>query len=115
MKDLVNLVGKYAVYWKEIGIELGIEFHLIHIIEADYPKQSFDCLLEILHQWLDITLNATWRSLEVALTNVSRRHLGLGPVDNLYDSQSYMHGQGGCKCECGLASTAYYAHVSAYK
>ena len=40
------------------------------------------CFHRTLNQWLQ--LDATWKTLEVALTNMNRAKLGLDPVDDVY-------------------------------
>ena len=86
MKDLNRyVIKKYATDWEDIGIELGLELDVLKITARDNPLQSVACLRETLDKWLKLnTDDATWRTLEVALTNVSRSKLGLDPVDDLY-------------------------------
>ena len=85
MRDLNRYVTrKYATDWYDIGIELGLELD-VNIIEKDNPQQSVTCFQRALDKWLKLnTDDATWRTLEVALTNVSRAKLGLDPVDDVY-------------------------------
>jgi len=84
MKELNRYVKKYAVDWKDIGIELGLELDVLDLIEKDHPQQSTACLQKTLNKWLKLAPNATWTALEVALTNVRRQQLGLDPVDDMY-------------------------------
>ena len=81
MKDLNRYVKKYAVDWKDIGIELGLELDVLDLVEKDHPHQSIACFQKTLDKWLKLAPNATWTTLEVALTNVRRQQLGLDPVD----------------------------------
>ena len=83
MKDLNRyVVRKYATDWFDIGIELGLELDVLDIIEEDYPQRSVKCFQKTLNKWLELnTDDATWKTLEVALTNVNRMNLGLDPVD----------------------------------
>ena len=99
MRDLNRyFIWEYANEWKDIGIELGLTLHVLNMIEADNPRQWLSCFQKTLDRWLKLTPNATWRSLEVALTNVRRHHLGLDPVDHVYVSDdSSIHGE--CTCE----------------
>ena len=84
MRDLNRyVVRKYAFIWKDIGIELGLPIDMLNFINEDYPKDSVGCFLGVLDRWLKLTPNATWRSLEIALTNASRQQLGLDPVDDV--------------------------------
>jgi len=84
MRDLNRYVTKkYAADWKDIGLELGLQLDTLKIIKRNNPQQAEDCCEEVLDKWLKLTPNATWKTLEVALTNVSRLQLGLDPVDDL--------------------------------
>ena len=62
-----------------------MDFDVLKTIARDNPLQSVACLRETLDKWLKLnTDDATWRTLEVALTNVNRTNLGLNPVDDVY-------------------------------
>ena len=63
MKDLNRYVKKYAVDWKDIGIELDLEFDVLDLIEKDHPQQSAACLQKTLDKWLKSNSNVTWKSL----------------------------------------------------
>jgi len=85
MRDLNRYVIKrYAADWKDIGLELGLKFDVLKMIQKDNLQQSIPCLQKTLDQWLKLTHNATWKTLEVALSNVIRQQLGLDPVDDVY-------------------------------
>ena len=93
MKDLNRYVTwKYATSWYDIGIELGLDLDVLDIIEKDHPQQSVTCFKKMLDKWLKLTVNdATWGTLEVALTNVNRAKLGLDPVDDVYGKTCSLH------------------------
>ena len=81
---------KYATKWYDIGIELGLELDVLEIIKTDNPQQSVNCFQKTLDKWLKLNNDdATWKTLEVALTNVNRAKLGLDPVDDLYGKHIY--------------------------
>ena len=85
MKDLNRFVTKkYATDWYSIGLELKLQESELNIIRKDCPQQSVTCFETTLKKWLDIDDNSTWRTLEVALTNVNRANHHLDPVDNVY-------------------------------
>ena len=87
MRDLNRYVTKkYATYWKYIGLELGLEFDMLKMIKMS-NTQNEDCFEDVLDKWLKLTPIATWRTLEVALTNVTRQQHGLDPVDDVYDGE----------------------------
>ena len=80
MRDLNRyVVKKYAADWKDIGIELGLDFDAMVCIEKDYAK-SVACFQQSLVMWLNLTPNATWKALELAITNVRRQRIGLDPI-----------------------------------
>jgi len=85
MKDLNRyVVRKYAAEWKDIGTELDIDIDMLNIIEKDNPWQSEICFQKTLEKWLKGSTNATWRTLEVALTNVRRQKVDHGSIDYVY-------------------------------
>ena len=92
MKDLNrHVIRKYAGDWEDIGMELGLELDVLKIIGRDNPLQSIACLRETLDKWLKLnTDDATWNTLEVALTNVNRAKLGLDPVDGVYGKDTVL-------------------------
>ena len=78
-----HVTKKHALDWYNIGIELGLELD-VPIIDKDNPLQCETCFQRTLENWLKSTVNATWKMLEVALTNVNRAKLGLDPVTDVY-------------------------------
>ena len=81
------VIKKYASDWIDIGIEL--EIVLWKIIDIAECKKScswykYEFFRETLDYWLRNKSDATWKTLEVALTNVSRLKLKLNPVDDVY-------------------------------
>ena len=86
MRDLNRYVTKkYAGIWYDVGIELRFEPDVLDIIDNDNPLQSVKCFRKTLDKWLKLnTDDATWKTLEVALTNVNRIDLGLDPVHDVY-------------------------------
>ena len=84
------VVSKHANDWKRIGIELGLDFHVLKVIESDYPQRSVVCFQKTLDKWLQSNADdVTWKTLEVALTNVNRVKLGLNPVVGVYGKEMY--------------------------
>ena len=86
MRDINRyVVRKYSDAWYDIGIELGLELNVLDAIEKDNSQQHVTCFRKTLDKWLQLnTDDATWRTLEVALTNVNRAKLELDPVDDVY-------------------------------
>ena len=86
MKDINRYVTrKHAADWKGIGIELGLSLGTLNIIEKDHPLKSEECFIAMVDGWIQRTgIDATWKALEVALTNVNRQKLDLDPVDDVH-------------------------------
>ena len=86
MKNLNRYVTtRYATDWYDIGLELDLELDVLEIIKKDNPQQSITCFRKTLDKWLKLNGdNATWKALEVAITNVHRATLKLDPVDDVY-------------------------------
>ena len=88
MRDLHRYVTKkYVADWKDIGLELNLPLDTLKAIRINHPHRVEDCCEDVLDRWLKSTPNATWRMLEVALTNVRRQQLGLDPVDDVYSGE----------------------------
>ena len=90
MRDLNRYVKKYASDWRDIGLELRLDLHKLKTIAKDNPLDTVTCLQETLEKWLELnTDDATWKTLELALTNVNRTNNGLDPVDDLCGKDVY--------------------------
>ena len=88
MRDINRYTRKYATDWNDIGLELGLDFEALAIIEKDNPSNCVACFKEMIHNWLRLTDNATWKDLEIALTNVNRQKLEFDPVDDVYGMET---------------------------
>ena len=53
--------------WQDVGIQLKLEEGILKAIESDHPKNSRDCLREMLSTWLKVNLRPTWHTLCAAL------------------------------------------------
>ena len=85
MKDLNRYVTNiYAADWESIGMELELKYETLYIISRDHQHDSITCFKRTLDKWLTSNPHGTWRTLEVAITNVNRSRLGLKPVDDIY-------------------------------
>ena len=78
----------YAVDWREIGIELGLKPEILDTINANHEFHSekcIKCFQQVLYKWLQSKPTAaTWKELEVALTNVARQKRNLSVVCDVY-------------------------------
>ena len=80
-----KVVHIYAVYWRYIGIELGLAPVLMNTIAencAAKTQKIQECLIAVLEKWLmQDGPNATWSKLECAITNAQRVQLVLSPLE----------------------------------
>ena len=82
---------KYATDWYNIGIELEVDLCVLDNIKQNNLNQNEACFQKTLDKWLKLnTGDATWKTLEVALTNVNRAKLKLDPVDSVYGKDVYL-------------------------
>ena len=75
---------KYADDWREIGLELDLHDHILNDTYSHVDGGNKQKFHHMITSWIEKGVNATWKALEVALTNVNRRKLGLYPVDDVY-------------------------------
>ena len=88
MRDINRYAKIYAGDWKDIGLELGLQFERLSIIEKDHLSQCVACFQSMIYCWLNsATENTSWKALEVVLTNVNRQKLSLDPVDDIYGTE----------------------------
>jgi len=71
----MHVVSNYAAGWKDIGMELGLSFDMMEIVEKDHPHEIVACFREVLSKWLKTAPTPTWSTLEVALSNVKRQSI----------------------------------------
>ena len=62
-ESLVSISHK----WQDIGLQLKLEEGILKAIESDHPKNSRDCLREMLSTWLKVDPRPTWYTLCAAL------------------------------------------------
>lgn len=84
MSDLNRFVTEYCTLWRPIGLKLGLKNSLLKLIAGEHPMQFRECFIRTLQQWLDQDMNATWSTLELAISNAHRDELSL---DNLMESE----------------------------
>ena len=75
-----SVINCYAEHWCSIANELSIDTSTIEQDERECARR----LQKILGKWLDSTRDASWKILEVAITNVLRVQLPLDCVDDIY-------------------------------
>ena len=68
LKDLYeHVTPDYAVYWKTIGILLGVPCNELKIIEHDFINRAVSCCNTMLQRWLETDPTATWEKLFAAI------------------------------------------------
>ena len=96
-------LNRFVVYvharkWRDIGLELGLEFDVLNEIEVNSNHDNMHCFRRALNMWLKETQYPSWSELEVAITNVNRTESGLLPVVSVYgkdliiDTYNILHG-----------------------
>ena len=75
VKDLNrHVVEQYAIYWKQLGAELGLkDYHIANITENNASRQLRQveqCCSQMLQKWLHIDPSATWGKLDDAIKNI---------------------------------------------
>ena len=78
------VVYVHACKWKDIGLELGLEFDVLSEMEVNSNHDNKYCFRRALNMWLKETQYPSWSKLEVAITNVNRTESGLLPVVSVY-------------------------------
>ena len=86
-----EICTKYAVFWRQIGLKLGLDASVLNNVESDYRQQR-NCFEATLRKWMNLAgNNATWGALELAITNANREDLSLEALTSkLYASLSYV-------------------------
>jgi len=85
------VVFSHANKWKNIGIELLLDFDELEEIDRNGMHQNVHCFQKTLNMWLKNTTCPNWNTLEVAITNVNRLESGLPPVSSVYGKDLHSH------------------------
>ena len=68
------MIEQYAVYWKQLAVELGVKnYHIANITENNASRklrQVEECCSQMLQKWLDIDPSATWVKLDDAIKKI---------------------------------------------
>ena len=68
------MIEQYAIYWKQLGVELGVKsYHITNITENNASRklrQVEECCSQMLQKWLDIDPSATWAKLDDAIKKI---------------------------------------------
>ena len=80
-KELNRFLIHHCNLWQPIGLHLGLIQAKLNIIAADHPMDQRECFRVTLHEWLMMDTEATWSTLELAITNANRENSGLTKLD----------------------------------
>ena len=80
-KDYHQILTSYCTEWMSIGLQLNLEQSALNLMSADHPNDNRECFRLVLEKWLDMDIEATWSTLELAITNARRQKLGLKPLN----------------------------------
>ena len=80
-KEYQKFLTAYSLLWRPIGLNLGLKREVLNLIEAENRSQFRECLRQTLDRWLQLNPNATWSTLELAITNAKRVDNDLNPLD----------------------------------
>lgn len=70
----LTVVPRCAIYWRKIGTALGLEEHIMDIINANHPNEIEDRCIEMLKEWLKGGSSPTWGTLINAIDYVMPLH-----------------------------------------
>jgi len=71
MRDLANhVVPRWASKWRNLGMQLKIDYHLMDNIQQDFPSDCEMCCNKMLAEWLQSNSAACWEDLIVAVDNL---------------------------------------------
>ena len=75
--ELVNILNSPAVVrineWKDVGLELGVEEHVLDRIDIDCRGRTNDCKREMFSYWLEDDLQASWEKVSGAVKRARKR------------------------------------------
>ena len=69
MKDLANkVIPRVCSKWRDLGLQLNLEYCVLDEIEADHQKSAERCT-KMLAKWLSQDAGASWSTLVAALNS----------------------------------------------
>ena len=66
-------IKKYAIKWRNIGLELNIASEALEIVNVDYPKVQERCQA-MLKEWLQTDLESSWEKLLYAVEAADKHY-----------------------------------------
>jgi len=61
----------WAPKWRQLGVGLGLDHHMIEIIECNHRNDCETCCSKMFIKWLDINPGATWEMLINVMDEIS--------------------------------------------
>lgn len=81
--NLVNILNVPAVVrtnsWEDVGLELGVEKHVLDRIERNCRGRTNDCKREMFDYWLKNDFQPSWEKVSRAVNTAKRRLDGASP------------------------------------
>jgi len=74
--ELNRFLTKYCTLWRPIGLKLGLQTCVLDMVKSSHHTEPRECFRVTLQKWLQLDGdNATWQTLELAITNAKREEL----------------------------------------
>ena len=78
ISDLAHLMGFLMIIshqWQLLGLYLGLRYSLLKQIERKQRGRTYDCLREMLADWLQQSDSPSWSTLQTALKQMGENEL----------------------------------------
>ena len=71
MKAVMQSIGdECAPKWYDLGLQLGVPDSTLRIIENDCQNNCKDAIRKMIHEWLQLCSNPTWRTVALSLRTI---------------------------------------------
>ena len=80
-KELGRILTDHCEHWNAIGLHLDLKRSVLKTIAKDHPMDERERFRVTLDRWLEMDTDASWSTLELAITNANREKLGLDALD----------------------------------
>ena len=80
-KELNAILTDYCEHWNAIGLHLDLKRSVLKNIARDHPMEERERFRVTLDRWLEMDTDASWSTLELAITNANREKSGLDALD----------------------------------
>lgn len=76
----MQFLAPYGGMWQAIGLNLGLKQFVLDAIAADNPLNQNERFRVTLQRWMEMDVEASWSTLELAITNANRTKIGNPPL-----------------------------------